>query len=83
MELKKDQQLGEVAAALKKIKRLKNPRLVGASSRMIQATGYIGTQWILDLCNGIVKEGPRGLEVKCHNLQRERGSNGMWNLQRN
>jgi len=24
---------------------------------MIQATGYIGTQWILDLCNGIVKEG--------------------------
>jgi len=24
---------------------------------MIQATGDIGTQWILDLCNGIVKEG--------------------------
>jgi len=24
---------------------------------MIQATGNIGTQWILDLCNGIVKEG--------------------------
>ena len=24
---------------------------------MIQATGEIGTQWILDLCNGIVKEG--------------------------
>jgi len=24
---------------------------------MIHATGDIGTQWILDLCNGIVKEG--------------------------
>jgi len=24
---------------------------------MIQGTGDIGTQWILDLCNGIVKEG--------------------------
>jgi len=24
---------------------------------MIQATGDIGIQWILDLCNGIVKEG--------------------------
>jgi len=24
---------------------------------MIQATGGIETQWILDLCNGIVKEG--------------------------
>jgi len=24
---------------------------------MIQSTGDIGTQWILDLCNGIVKEG--------------------------
>jgi len=23
---------------------------------MIQTTGGIGTQWILDLCNGIVKE---------------------------
>jgi len=23
---------------------------------MIQATGDTGTQWILDLCNGIVKE---------------------------
>jgi len=26
-------------------------------AEMIQATGDIGTQWILDLCNGIVKEG--------------------------
>jgi len=26
-------------------------------AKMIQATGEIRTQWILDLCNGIVKEG--------------------------
>ena len=56
-------------------------------AEMIQATGDIGTQWILDLCNGTVKEGlcPRGLEVKCgiSNLERERGSNGVWILQRN
>ena len=25
-------------------------------TEMIQATGDTGTQWILDLCNGIVKE---------------------------
>jgi len=24
---------------------------------MIQTTGDIGTQWILDICSGIVKEG--------------------------
>jgi len=28
-----------------------------ASSRSDKATGDIGTHWILDLCNGIVKEG--------------------------
>jgi len=43
---------------------------------MIQATGDIGTQWMLDLCNDIVRERlhARGLEVKCGttNLQRER-----------
>ena len=27
------------------------------ATEMIQATGEVGTQWILDLCNGIVKEG--------------------------
>jgi len=27
------------------------------AAQMIQSTGDIGTQWILDLCNGIVKEG--------------------------
>ena len=29
----------------------------GLVAEMIQATGDIGTQWILDLCNGTVKEG--------------------------
>ena len=32
-------------------------RIVGLVSEMIQATGDIGIQWIIDLCNGIVKEG--------------------------
>jgi len=31
--------------------------LSGLVAEMIQATGDIGTQWILDLCNSIVKEG--------------------------
>ena len=44
-------------AALKKMKRHKAPRLSGLVAEMIQATWDIGTQWILDLCNGIVKEG--------------------------
>ena len=30
--------------------------LSGLVAEMIQATGDIGTQWILDLYNGIVKE---------------------------
>jgi len=34
-----------------------NPSLSGLVAEMIQATGDIQTQWILDLCNGIVKEG--------------------------
>ena len=29
----------------------------GLVAEIIQATGDIGTQWILDLCDGIVKEG--------------------------
>ena len=48
---------GEVAAALKKMKRHKAPGLSGLTAEMIQATEGIGTQWLLDLCNGIVKEG--------------------------
>ena len=45
--------IDEVSAALKKMKR----PLSGLVAEMIQATGDIGTQWVLDLCNGIVKEG--------------------------
>jgi len=39
------------------MKRHKAPGLSGLVAEMIQATGDIGIQWILDLCNGIVKEG--------------------------
>jgi len=39
------------------MKRHKAPGLSGLSAEMIQATERIGTQWSLDLCNGIVKEG--------------------------
>ena len=48
--------MDEVRAALKEMKRHKAPGLSGLVTEMIQATGEIGTQWILDLCNGIVKE---------------------------
>jgi len=49
--------IDEVAAALKKMKRHKAPGLSGLVAEMIQATGDIGTQRLLYLCNGIVKEG--------------------------
>ena len=49
--------MAEVRAVLKKMKRHKAPGLSGLVAEMIQATGDIGIQWILDLCNGIVKEG--------------------------
>jgi len=49
--------MAKVRAVLKKMKRHKAPGLKGLVAEMIQATGDIGTQWILDLCNGIVKEG--------------------------
>jgi len=39
------------------MKRHKAPGLSGLSAEMIQATEDIGTQWLLDLYNGIVKEG--------------------------
>ena len=39
------------------MKRHKAPGLSGLAAEMIQATMGIGTQWMLDLCNGIVKEG--------------------------
>jgi len=35
----------------------KAPGLSGLVAEMNQATWNIGTQWLLDLCNGIVKEG--------------------------
>ena len=34
-----------------------DPGLSGLVAEMIQATGDIGTQWILDLYNGILKKG--------------------------
>ena len=49
--------MDEVRAALKKMKKHKAQGLSGLVTEMIQATGDTGTQWILDLCNGIVKEG--------------------------
>jgi len=39
------------------MKRHKAPGLSELTAEMIQATEGIGTQWLLDLCNGIVKEG--------------------------
>jgi len=39
------------------MKRHKASGLSGLTAEMIQATEGIGTQWLLDLCNGIVKEG--------------------------
>jgi len=41
---------------MKERKKHKAPGLSGLIAEMIQATGDIGTQWILDLCNEIVKE---------------------------
>ena len=49
--------MAEVREVLKKMKRHKAPGLSGLVAEMIQATGDIGSQWILDLCNEIVKEG--------------------------
>ena len=49
--------MAEVRAVLKKMKRHKPPGLSGLVAEMIQATGDIGIHWILDLRNGIVKEG--------------------------
>ena len=64
----------------------KAPGLSGLVAEMIQATEDIETQWILDLCNGIVKEGsiPEDWNIKCGtpNLQRQRRPYGVWILQR-
>ena len=49
----------EVTAAPKRKKKHKAAvaGLSGLAAEIIQAAGDIRTQWILDLCNGIVKEG--------------------------
>jgi len=49
--------MDEVAAALIRLKKNKAPGWSGLVAEMIQTAGDIGTQRILDLCNGIVKEG--------------------------
>jgi len=49
--------MDEVAVALKKIKRHKAPGMSGPVAEITQSTGDIGIHWILDLCNGILKEG--------------------------
>ena len=49
--------MAEVRAVLKKMKRHKAPGLSGLVAEMIEAAVDTGTQWLLDLCNGIVKEG--------------------------
>jgi len=47
--------INEIAAALKKMKN-KVPCLSELVAEMIQATGDVGTQWIFNLCSGIVKD---------------------------
>ena len=47
----------------------------GLVAEMIQTTGDIGTQWILELFNGIVKEGCIPEDWKS-----SVGSNGVWIL---
>ena len=47
--------IAEMTTVLKKMKRHK-PRLSELVAEIIQATGEIETQWLLNLCNGIVKE---------------------------
>jgi len=51
LELKKDRNIS--SGSLKLLQHA--PGLSGLVAEMIQATEDIGTQWILDLCNGIVK----------------------------
>ena len=78
---------GRSESLLKKMKRHKAPGLSGLVAEMVQATGYIGTQWILDLCNGTVKEGsiPEDwkssvvLPIYKGSVDRAEGSN-CWNM---
>jgi len=73
--------MAEVRAVLKKMKRHKAPGLSGLVAEMIKATGNIGIQWILDLCNGIVKEGSIPKDWKSSVVlpnQRHRRSYRVW-----
>ena len=54
----------EVTAVLKRMKN-KAPGLSRLAAEMIEAAGDIGTQWILNLCNGIVKDGCIPEDWKC------------------
>jgi len=63
----------EVAAALKKMKKHKAPGLSALVAEMIQTTGDIGTEWILDLCNRIVKEGCIPEDWKSSQFTKEKG----------
>jgi len=49
---------------------------------MIQAAGDTGTQWLLDLCNGIVKEGCIPEDWKSSVVLPVYKGKGMWILQR-
>ena len=74
--------MDEVTAALKEMKRHKAPGLSGLVTEMIQATGEIGTQWILDLRNGIVKEGSIAEDWKSSVVLPIYKGKGVWILQR-
>jgi len=71
-----------VRAVLKKMKRHKAPGFSGLVAEMIQATGDIGTQWILDLCNEIVKEGSIPEDWKSSVVLPIYKGKGVWILQR-
>ena len=69
--------IAEVRAVLKKMKRHKAPGLSGLVADMLQATGNIGTQWILYLCNGIVKEGCIPEDCKSSVVQKQSSPYGV------
>ena len=48
--------INEVTEALKKMTRHKAPGLSGLVAETIQATGNTGSQWILDLHNGVASQ---------------------------
>jgi len=78
--------IDEVVAALKQMKRHKASGLSGVVAEMIQSTGDIGTQWILDLCNGIVNGGCIPENWKSSTvlpIYNGKGDPIVWILQRN